>query len=47
MKRKFIKKISFFLSTLLITQGLLTGCSSGGGSTAQFDENGKPVLEVY
>ena len=46
MKRKFIKKISFFLSTLLITQGLLTGCSSGGGSTAQFDENGKPVLEV-
>ena len=45
MKRKFIKKISFFLSTLLITQGLLTGCSSGR-NTAQFDENGKPILEV-
>ncbi len=46
MKRKFIKKISIFLSTLIMTQALLTGCSSGKGSSAQFDENGKPILEV-
>ena len=47
MKRNFVKKTSIFLSTLLMTQALLTGCGSGGsGSTAQFDENGKPILEV-
>ena len=47
MKRKFVKRISMFLSTLLMTQALLTGCGNGGGgSTAQFDENGKPILEV-
>ncbi len=48
MKRKFIKRISVFLSTLLMTQALLTGCgnSGGGGGQANFDENGKPILEV-
>ena len=47
MKRNFVKRTSLFLSTLLMTQALLTGCGGGGsGSTAQFDENGKPILEV-
>lgn len=48
MKRKFIKRISLFLSTLLMTQALLTGCGNKGGNNGNqaFDENGKPILEV-
>ena len=48
MKRKLIKRTSMFLSVLLMTQALLTGCGGKGnsGNTAQFDENGKPILEV-
>lgn len=45
MKRNFIKKISIFLSTILVTQALLTGCGSNKTNTAT-DADGKPTLEV-
>ncbi len=46
MKKKLIKKTSMFLSVLLMTQALLTGCGSNNSSGTNVDENGKAVLEV-
>lgn len=44
MKKKFIKKMSILLSTVLMAQALLTGCG-GKEANSNVDENGDIILE--
>ena len=46
MKRNLIKKMSIFISTLLITQILLTSCNSNNKTTTNINKNENTKLEV-
>lgn len=45
MKKKFIKKISILLSTVLMAQVLLTGCGGGKETSSNVNANGDIILE--